>query len=257
MKEETNLMNKDYLENTTIKMDNEASDYSVSNKHTIKQYMIKLKTNFAYRKWVNIINKHSLTTNNMKLLDVGSGGGLLLNYFSEKLPTISLNGFEADPRLVKESQSLLKGKAKIYLGNAEKLFFEENYFDIVISLHMIEHLHRPELFIESVYKILVNNGILILSTPNPSGLGAKVMGKQWMGYRYDHVSLKSTNEWIGILKKKGFEIIESGSTFLSGIPIFNIFPFSVINWIILLIFGYFKWNEGEAIILVAKKVKQN
>ena len=44
--------------------------------------------------------------------------------------------------------------------------FENNTFDVIISLAVIEHLDDPSIFLREIYRVLKNNGILFLSTPN-------------------------------------------------------------------------------------------
>lgn len=42
----------------------------------------------------------------------------------------------------------------------------ESKFDIITSFETIEHLKEPKVFIQYAYDLLVDNGILIISTPN-------------------------------------------------------------------------------------------
>lgn len=48
----------------------------------------------------------------------------------------------------------------------DKFMFENNTFDVIISLAVIEHLDDPSIFLREIYRVLKNNGILFLSTPN-------------------------------------------------------------------------------------------
>lgn len=51
-------------------------------------------------------------------------------------------------------------------GNAEDMPFEEKSFDVVVSLETIEHLKHPDKFIQEVRRVLKDNGIFVVSTPN-------------------------------------------------------------------------------------------
>lgn len=66
-------------------------------------------------------------------------------------------------------------------GNAESLPFRGDQLDILLSLHNVEHLYHPELFLAEAYRVLKPEGTLIFATPNPIGIGAKVMRKSWGG----------------------------------------------------------------------------
>lgn len=53
-------------------------------------------------------------------------------------------------------------------GNAAQLNFEEKYFDVIISFETIEHLNAQtrDKYLNELYRVLKNDGTLILSTPN-------------------------------------------------------------------------------------------
>jgi len=185
------------------------------------------------------------------LLDIGSGSGYLIFFLESEFPKASFTGLEYDPRLVELSKRKVKN-ANIIQGNAENFDFKDKKFDIIVSLQVIEHLYRPELMLKCVKKHLEKNGFFILSTPNLESLGAKCMKKKWHGFRADHVSLKSFTEWKALCEQHGFTTIYCGSTFFSGIPILNRFPFGLINWGLLFIFGSLRWKHGESFIGVFK-----
>ncbi|OGD93348.1 hypothetical protein A2697_03330 [Candidatus Curtissbacteria bacterium RIFCSPHIGHO2_01_FULL_41_44] len=59
-------------------------------------------------------------------------------------------------------RKLVVGDALI-IGN----LFKANSFDTLIAAEIIEHLENPAQFLRGARQILKNNGILIISTPNP------------------------------------------------------------------------------------------
>jgi hypothetical protein len=65
--------------------------------------------------------------------------------------------------------------------------------------------------------------------------------------------LKTPLEWQKLLYKLGFEILEDGTTGLTGFKIFQKFPFALINWILMVIFGFFPWQKGESYMVVTRK----
>ena len=52
-------------------------------------------------------------------------------------------------------------------GSAEKLNFDDDCFDIIISCATIEHLDDPIKMLNESYRTLKNKGIIIITTPNP------------------------------------------------------------------------------------------
>jgi ubiquinone/menaquinone biosynthesis C-methylase UbiE len=75
-------------------------------------------------------------------------------------------GLDADPHALYEERQ--KSPQKLLIAaSAETLPFPEKRFDFVISLHMVEHLHRPEQFIRETARVLCPDGLLVLATPQP------------------------------------------------------------------------------------------
>jgi SAM-dependent methyltransferase len=115
-------------------------------------------------------------------------------------------------------------------------------------LHLIEHLYHPELFISEAARVLLPGGILLIASPNPTGIGASVMKSRWTGWRRDHVSLCSPKEWKSIFERRGFLRVYGGTTGLSGIPVFRKSPLALLNYLPLLLFGALPWDRGEAFV---------
>ncbi|MDP4010205.1 MAG: methyltransferase domain-containing protein [Candidatus Shapirobacteria bacterium] len=68
-------------------------------------------------------------------------------------------------------EAVKKSKAKYpqfeyYVANATNLHFEKNSFDCVICSEVIEHIPDDEKFLSEVKRVLKNNGIFIVTTPN-------------------------------------------------------------------------------------------
>ena len=138
-------------------------------------------------------------------------------------------------------------------GNAEELPFADEKFKALISLHLIEHLYCPERMIDEACRVLRNDGIFILATPNPVGVGARLMGNKWGGWRKDHVSLKPPEKWAKLLHERGLTPLRERTTLLTGIPAFRKFPLVILNWGMLLLFGSFPWKYGEAYVAIWQK----
>jgi hypothetical protein len=95
---------------------------------------------------------------------------------------------------------------------------------------------------------LAPGGLLIITTPNLEGFGARVMKSRWHGYRDDHVSLKTVDQWLSVIEAQGFRAVYVGSTFFSGIPWLNRMPLGLVNWGLLTVFGAWRWHRGESFV---------
>ena len=187
------------------------------------------------------------------ILEIGSGPGVLLQHFEEWHPNANIYGIEYDHRLIEESKQRIK-RAVVLQDNAEELkTVAGQKFDVIISLHVIEHLYHPDQMLDQVYDLLNEGGIFIVATPNLNSWGVKLMKDKWQGYIEDHVALKTFNEWSTLMRQKKFKPLMEHSTFFSGIPAFNNFPLNLVNITLLLTIGSVPWKCGEAYVAVWKK----
>jgi SAM-dependent methyltransferase len=88
----------------------------------------------------------------LRILNIGSGGpiqGIIESSFSEKITNIDIDSFR-NPDFVMD---------------VTKLEFENNSFDLVVMMEVLEHVKEPHIAISEIYRVLAHNGKLILSTP--------------------------------------------------------------------------------------------
>lgn len=107
-----------------------------------------------------IIRRNNLK-GKLKLLDVGCGRGDLLKAFKEL-------GHEVEGvDLSSESQKFLN-PIKVYNHNLEeeKLNDRDNYYDIIFSKSLIEHLKTPLKFVENCKDLIKDDGVFVLMTPS-------------------------------------------------------------------------------------------
>ena len=97
-------------------------------------------------------------------------------------------------------------------------------------------------------------GLIMLATPNKSGVGAKTQGVNWMGYKHDHVNLFTFERLRMVMKDRGLEEVEYGTTLFKGLPICRFKFISLfLNDLPLLLKPIWGWKSGEAIIGVWRK----
>ena len=219
----------------------------LENRGGLYRFKRKLTYAFAFR----LLNKYLERQQFLEILEIGTGSGFFLDFASENFPNSRFTGLEYDERLLRKTASRAP-KARLHQGNAENFALGNNQFDLIVSFQVIEHLYKPDTMLENVKAHLIPGGIFLLTTPNLSGVGARLMKDSWHGYRDDHVSLKHKKAWDVLIESHGFSSLYSGSTFFSGVPILNSFPLGVINWLLLLVFGSLRWSAGESYVGVFK-----
>jgi SAM-dependent methyltransferase len=210
-------------------------------------YLHRLKRKLTYRFALNAIRKRFSKKSSFSILELGTGSGFFLLAAHESFPKAKLYGIEFDDRLLEATQKRVPF-AQTSQGNVESFEFPGQKFDVLTSFQVIEHLYNPEAMILQVQNHLKPGGLFIFTTPNLDGVGAKIMGDKWHGFREDHVSLKGATQWVDLMKPYGFLPVSIGSTFFSGVPWLNRLPLGIMNWALLLLFGYAPWMRGESFV---------
>jgi SAM-dependent methyltransferase len=93
-----------------------------------------------------------------KVIDLGGVRG----YYDQLCIAVS----PSKPYIMNLSANAIEGISNSYLGDACHTGFPNESWDIVIALDIIEHLEEPADLIIEARRILKNNGILIIGTPN-------------------------------------------------------------------------------------------
>ena len=107
----------------------------------------------------NLKRQSSMPLKNLRILDLGCGGGLL----SEPMARLGaqVTGLDASKNNIRIAQShALKNKLKInYIhGSIEKTNFKTP-FDVILNMEIIEHVNNVDLFIKSCRKNIKNSGV--------------------------------------------------------------------------------------------------
>lgn len=104
-----------------------------------------------------------------RVLDVGCGAGLLCEPLARLGGTVT--GLDAAPENIRVARdhAAQSGLAIDYRhGSVETL--ENERFDLVTSMEVIEHVTDPAAFIAGLARALADGGLMILSTPNRTPL---------------------------------------------------------------------------------------
>jgi ubiquinone/menaquinone biosynthesis C-methylase UbiE len=213
-----------------------------------------MKTALAYRVWRRKLRRYAglRRASRFSLLDVGCGSGYLLRCLEKWFPESRLYGLDAEQRYLDFAAGHLC-RTQLVSGTAERLPFDREVLDVVCALHVLEHLAHPEACLAEARRVLRPGGLLLAATPNPAGIAARILKERWPGRRADHISLRRPQEWRQVVDRAGLQILEEGTTGLSGFRLFRRMPFAPLNWLPLMMFGYFPWEHGESYMLVARK----
>ncbi len=215
-------------------------------------FVYRMRRRMTYAFALRLLRKRLKREQPIELLEIGTGSGFFLAFVQSAFPKAVLSGLEYDPRLLEVTRARAPF-AKCLRDNAEEFDFGDKRFDVIVSFQVVEHLYNPDAMLHRVRQQLKPNGIFLVTSPNLDGLGARIMGNRWHGYREDHVSLKGCREWRRLIESDGFVSDYLGSTFFSGIPWLNCLPLGVCNWFLLATCGCIRWNHGESFVGVFRR----
>jgi len=101
--------------------------------------------NYNPRFWTKVVKDfvdYYNLNDNSKILDVGCGKGFMLYDFLQYNNKFSIQGVDISDYAI--SNSMPEVKTNLEVGNAKELNFENNSFDLVISINTIHNLEKPE-----------------------------------------------------------------------------------------------------------------
>ena len=204
-----------------------------------------------------VLLANSTLKKNSKILEIGCAEGYLLKRIEEKFETYGVDVSEYAVKIARENAV----KSRIFVQDANNISFQSEKFDMVIALSILEHLREPEKCIQRCYQILRKNGVAVFQVPNTGSISVGLKGKEWHGYRdKTHLSLKSPDEWVKLLKSAGFKIIKTYGDGLTDVPYLKNIPMlmqrmliSIPSTILFSLGVRFPLKIGEGLILISKK----
>lgn len=105
-----------------------------------------------------------------RILDVGCGSGLFLEFLKKRLPDDSeLFGFDLNQQLLDELKSRGFGVLPNNLNLLHETMDGQSLFDVICILQVIEHVAEPVEFLKKFLCFLRPGGFLIITTPNAAG----------------------------------------------------------------------------------------
>jgi SAM-dependent methyltransferase len=131
---------------------------SIQAKYTYRNPLLR----YANRRFLKTILEMLSLISFHSLLDVGSGEGVVLDYINKSFQT-ELLGMDLDPNRVEVAQQL-DPDGSFFVGDAQALPFEDNSFDIIIMLEVLEHVGNPHLALKEARRVTRN--YLLASVPH-------------------------------------------------------------------------------------------
>lgn len=136
------------------------------------------------------------------LLDVGCAHGFFLEAARER--GFKTSGVEIAPDAVAYAKD--RG-LEVLQGTILDAPFADASLDVITAIDVIEHLPDPMAFADSVRRLLVPGGLMVLVTPDISNWTAWLMRGRWPHYKSEHVLYYSPRSIRKLCELGGFKIL--------------------------------------------------
>lgn len=135
----------------------------------------------------------------MKVLDIGCAKGFMLHDMQELLPGIELCGVDVSTYAIEQSMESVKSLLKV--ADAKALPFEDNSFDVVISINTIHNLDREECAIALKEIERVGKGKAFITVDAYRDDAEKQRMMEWA---LTAKTIMSVDEWKAFFKEAGY-----------------------------------------------------
>jgi ubiquinone/menaquinone biosynthesis C-methylase UbiE len=126
------------------------------------------------KSFIAVAKKWGVTS--CRILDVGTGPGLLAVAFAQKIPDVDVVGLDISEVVLALAQKNaqkngVSSRVLFKQGDAEDMPFENDTFDLVISSNTLHLLEHPVTMVNEVQRVLTAEGRFLISDFRRSFLG--------------------------------------------------------------------------------------
>lgn len=136
--------------------------------HLVRRYMLRNKR--------QLIEKMSRKKSG-SLLDIGTGTGFFLNEMANH--GWKVTGTEKN----KNARNFAKNKFNININTPSDIKnFSEKQFDVITLWHVLEHIYNLNDYMEHLFRLMKDDGLLIIAVPNSNSYDARYYKNFWAAY---------------------------------------------------------------------------
>ena len=152
--------------------------------------------------WVNVVKdfvEYYKIKPDAKILDVGCAKGYMVYDFKRQYPGLEIHGVDISEYAIKNCHPEVKDNLQV--GKAESLKFEDNYFDLVISINTVHNLELKDCVdsIKEISRVSKGNSFITVDAYNSDEEKERMF--KW---NLTAKTIMSTNDWKDKFKKIGY-----------------------------------------------------
>jgi SAM-dependent methyltransferase len=144
---------------------------------------------------INLMSFYTSYNPSLTVLDIGCAKGYLVKMLREK---VDAWGVDISDYAINNAPDDVRVYLKKVDVEKEVLPFRDQFFDLVISISTLEHLHlrRLPFTLLEIHRVLKHSGLFIINVPNPFNKSERE--------KPEHVTMLSMEAWIKFIEKFGF-----------------------------------------------------
>ena len=148
---------------------------------------------------VKDIKKKYKLSNKSKILDVGCAKGFLVYDLKKILPRAEIIGIDVSKYAIRNSKKEVKKFLK--LGDAKKLNFKDNYFDLVISINTIHNLNMNNCAkaLKEISRVTKKNAFIVVDAYKNT-----LEKKRMYAWNLTAKTIMHEKKWIKFFKKNNY-----------------------------------------------------
>ncbi len=200
------------------------------------------------------------------ILDVGCATGFFLEKAKER--GFRPYGVELSPYSCAIARKKL-GEERVHLGTLETAPFGEKYFDVINMSDLLEHVRSPRETLRAARRLLKDDGVLVIMTPDTDSLTRRLMGPGWTHYKEEHFFYFNRRSLAYLAAGSGFEAVhfEPAKKFMNLAYLrlqFQVYPHRFLSPLSAFLFGLlpgplrsgnFRLTMGEMVAVLKPSVK--
>ena len=146
--------------------------------------------------------------NKKRILDFGCNVGFFTNRISRAYPDSEVHGADINAHAIRIAQSRY---SHIEFHDMDDEIFRQEYFDVIVVSHVLEHVKEREMLLADIAKFLAKDGTLIVTVPQERIRGESTLFLllyNLLRFRFEnpHVVKLTYGDLSSLLQGAGFKI---------------------------------------------------